>query len=782
MSASAFARGSVAFGLLALAASVVAASVAHAQGVAAEAGGLPAWLGAAVPGDLPLALVLVAVAAWTASLLAERAGFPSALGALVAGAAAGALVPSLAAGAGALGEPGSGVPGLGVLAAAGFVALMLHAGIDGARGEGPRGAGALVFALGALVVPQALTLALGVVGIGAWGDLGVAWTGGTAGGLGVVALAAAAGVAGARAATPARTVLLDSIVLALLAFWTGGWAESAGPDANGLAHPLVRVLAFLAALVLALYGLRRMKPRLRGMGRATLFTFALVVAGTFAAAAVLAGFPAGWGALVAGGALARVLRGSPLAGALGDLTRHAGAGVAGALFFAYAGTLARLDGTALALGAAFGLVAAAGRLGGGALAGRLAGMPARDALGAAAGLVPRGAVAAFVLVSGLAAGVLAPGMYAAGLVGVALTLALDPFLRRLWPAPGEAARTPAGAERTGVVIVGAGPLARRVAGLLTGEVTLVDRNERNCAQARAEGLRVRCASALDADVLRDAGTAQACYFLTLTPNAGLNVLVADIARGTFGVPIVLTPDLGGRATASGTDSVLFGDGFGLEDWDYHAAGDRVRVEEVVREPGRPVVPTAERLPVALRRGERVLPYSRALGVEDGDVVVTLVRTGPDADPNRDRFDALVRTCPVLDLGPESFPMVMFFDRVGAALAPRLALDPDRIATLLLQREADAGTVVLPGLAIPHVVVPGEGHFELVIARVQPGGVLFPEQTPVHAAFVLVSTADERGFHLRALASIAHAVQRDEFDAAWRAAPDADALRALVLAR
>ena len=99
----------------------------------------------------------------------------------------------------------------------------------------------------------------------------------------------------------------------------------------------------------------------------------------------------------------------------------------------------------------------------------------------------------------------------------------------------------------------------------------------------------------------------------------------------------------------------------------------------------------------------------------------------------------------------------------------------------MKREAESNTVILTGLAIPHVVVPGEGRFELLIARAR-GGILFPEQDPVTSAFVLVSSPDERTFHLRVLASIAGAVQRDGFEAAWRAAEDGETLRALLLDR
>ena len=337
-----------------------------------------------------------------------------------------------------------------------------------------------------------------------------------------------------------------------------------------------------------------------------------------------------------------------------------------------------------------------------------------------------------------------------------------------------------GAERDGTLVVGAGPLAREVARLLTGPVVLVDRNADNAARAERAGLAARVASALDADALREAGAPTACYFVGLTANPALNASAADVARGTFGVPHVLVPDLAGRSAAEAGDDVLFGAGFALQDWDYHAARGDVRVEEGPHVPGRALVPTAGRLPVALRRDGRVLPYFPGLGARPGDAVLSLVRTGPEADPSRDRFEALVRTCPVLDLdGP--LPMVMFFDRVGQALASRVGVTPDRLATLLMKREADANTVILPGLAIPHVVVPGEGRFEMAAVRAR-DGIAFPEQAPVHAAFVLLSSADERAFHLRTLAAVAHAVQREGFEDAWRDAPDADALRALLLAR
>ncbi len=734
--------------------------------------------------DLALALLVVALAAWTLGLVAQRLGVPAALGELLGGIGLAALVPTLlrpsvlaasgvapgtdglAGGIAGLGIPGLDIPGLGALAAIGIGAAMFTAGLDGGRRvPSERRLAASVAALaGPLVAVLALlALARRLPPIDAFG-LG--------GGL-VVAFALSAGIVGvrSRATKLPHLAALSSLPLAagVLAFGpphVGG--RVVGLFALALAAWLVRV-----ALVAA-------RARLRGLGRTTLFVVALVVAAAHALLAVAWGLPSALGAGVAGYTMGRVLRGTPLADALTDLTRTAVTGAATPLLFAAAGLAVAHAAAPLAHGVVLGLAAVAGRAGAMALAAPLDGHTRRRGLTAGLALAPRGVVAVYLPLAALADGVLTPGLYAAAIVAIATTLALDPLARRLGARlEGVAAGPASGAERAGVIVIGAGPLARRLASLVSGPVVLVDRNERNCAQAEAEGLAVVAASALDAEVLREAGASRACYLVALTGNPQLNRAVADIARTTFGIPNVFEPDLSGRAAALETPDTLFGDSVTLGDWEYHADRRQVRVEERPLVEGRTPVPTAERLPIALRRGALVVPYARAVGIQEGDAVVSLVRADAAADPARGRFEALVRTAPVLELdGPT--PMVMFFDRIGSVLAPRLGLDAERLSVLLMQREADAGTVVLPGLAIPHISIPGEGVFEMVIARARTGGIVFPDREPVRAAFVLVSTSDERSFHLRALAGIAHAANRDDFDDRWANARTADDLRALLL--
>ena len=146
---------------------------------------------------------------------------------------------------------------------------------------------------------------------------------------------------------------------------------------------------------------------------------------------------------------------------------------------------------------------------------------------------------------------------------------------------------------------------------------------------------------------------------------------------------------------------------------------------------------------------------------------------------RDRFDHLIEDCPVLDF-PEAVPADTFFQQAAAQLAAHLDRTANDLHGALTQREAKSSTVLGRGIAIPHIVIDGEHTFGILLARCR-NGIAFPGvEEPVHAAFVLMGTQDERNFHLRALAALAQVVQDAGFEAKWLAARGEQALRDAVL--
>jgi amino acid transporter/mannitol/fructose-specific phosphotransferase system IIA component (Ntr-type) len=145
----------------------------------------------------------------------------------------------------------------------------------------------------------------------------------------------------------------------------------------------------------------------------------------------------------------------------------------------------------------------------------------------------------------------------------------------------------------------------------------------------------------------------------------------------------------------------------------------------------------------------------------------------------DRFDRLIKQCEILDIeGRQAAEDV--FRRVAKMLEKRLDISEYVLFEKFLYREAEGGTVVQPGFAIPHIIIEGEGKFDVLLVRCR-DGIDFPHAAdPVRIMFVLAGSKDERNYHLRALMAIAQIAQEKDFEQRWLAARDAGGIRNLIL--
>lgn len=145
----------------------------------------------------------------------------------------------------------------------------------------------------------------------------------------------------------------------------------------------------------------------------------------------------------------------------------------------------------------------------------------------------------------------------------------------------------------------------------------------------------------------------------------------------------------------------------------------------------------------------------------------------------DRFDQLIRKCEVLDIqGKVSAEDI--FRQISAILAERLNANEYVLFEKFLHREAEGGTIIQPGLAIPHIVVEGRNKFDILLIRAV-DGIDFPHAPdPVKIMFVLAGSQDERNYHLRALMAIAQIAQQKDFENRWLSARDTQGIRNLIL--
>ncbi len=145
----------------------------------------------------------------------------------------------------------------------------------------------------------------------------------------------------------------------------------------------------------------------------------------------------------------------------------------------------------------------------------------------------------------------------------------------------------------------------------------------------------------------------------------------------------------------------------------------------------------------------------------------------------DRFDELIQGCTVLDREGEE-TVWDFFRDIAGTLAEELGMGEETVYDLLVGREKESTTALRPGLAIPHIIIEGEGVFRILLVRSRDGIVFSQGVPPVHAVFVLVGSRDERNYHLRALMHTAQITQDRDFDSKWMKARNTEELRYVVL--
>jgi len=145
----------------------------------------------------------------------------------------------------------------------------------------------------------------------------------------------------------------------------------------------------------------------------------------------------------------------------------------------------------------------------------------------------------------------------------------------------------------------------------------------------------------------------------------------------------------------------------------------------------------------------------------------------------DRFDKLIKGCTILDLeGPADYEE--FFKSVAYHMSEHLHTSADSLYAQLVEREKESTTAISPGLAIPHVIIQGEGKFDILLARCKRGITFQESGPPVHTVFVLLGTRDERNFHLKSLMWIAQIARAPKFTERWMNARDEEELRNIIL--
>lgn len=187
-------------------------------------------------------------------------------------------------------------------------------------------------------------------------------------------------------------------------------------------------------------------------------------------------------------------------------------------------------------------------------------------------------------------------------------------------------------EATGAVIVGCNPLSQLIGRLFRdrGEsVVLIDTDPVACQLAEAEGFKVFSSSALDVNVLEEAGLAKAGTFLVLTNNAEVNLVLAQRAAEEFSPPRVLAlfSSEPGTNTNSAKVQPAFTLKMPLKTWNRYLEEKSVKLgETILRESDllfqqahlKALIRAEELVPLLIERDDRlmVVPATEEWQVDD----------------------------------------------------------------------------------------------------------------------------------------------------------------------
>ncbi|MEB3215281.1 MAG: cation:proton antiporter [Nostocales cyanobacterium 94392] len=205
-------------------------------------------------------------------------------------------------------------------------------------------------------------------------------------------------------------------------------------------------------------------------------------------------------------------------------------------------------------------------------------------------------------------------------------------------------------QATGAVIVGCNPLSLLIARFFQerGEtVVMIDTDPEASQQAEAQNLRVLTSSALDANVLEEAGLDSVGTFLAMTKNGEVNFVLAQRAAEEFDPPRALAVfPRDPQASTKNNSKVLqaFLPDFKIKIWNQHLKDQQIKLGcMTLKDPGfslqkiqlQALIRTGDLLPLFVERDEKIHLMAASEAWEVGDRLIYLLH-----DPRPDLLKRL----------------------------------------------------------------------------------------------------------------------------------------------
>ena len=146
---------------------------------------------------------------------------------------------------------------------------------------------------------------------------------------------------------------------------------------------------------------------------------------------------------------------------------------------------------------------------------------------------------------------------------------------------------------------------------------------------------------------------------------------------------------------------------------------------------------------------------------------------------RSRFIGCMEKSIVIDLNYLRSPDKMC-NKLAYSFSDRLGCKTDYLLKEFTKDDRKAHMITMPNFLIMSYMVSGRDIYDMALIRTKRGAMFFEDSPPVHAAFVILFSPDEKGFYLNSLMWLIKGCENVDFQKGWKDAKSPEELKRIII--
>ncbi len=121
-------------------------------------------------------------------------------------------------------------------------------------------------------------------------------------------------------------------------------------------------------------------------------------------------------------------------------------------------------------------------------------------------------------------------------------------------------------------------------------------------------------------------------------------------------------------------------------------------------------------------------------------------------------------------------------KLAFSFSERQKLGEKELLTEFQKEDRKAHLMMMDHFVILSYQVNSRDMYDIALIRTRRGALFSNDTSPVHAAFVILFSKDERNFYLNSLMWLMDSCQGEDFEKEWKSAPNAIELKKIITSR